>query len=340
MIHFLGMKKEKIETQNRGEIIIYQTPKKDIKIDVRFEGDTVWLDAHQIAQIFGTQRPAIVKHVQNIYKTGELDEKATCSILEQVAADGKMRSMNIYNLDMIISVGYRVNSAKATQFRIWASSVLKKYLVKGYTVNESRLLEVKSRFNELRETVAFLKEKAGAENLKGQEKEILDLLGIYANTLTLLEKYDAGELKEVKGAKPEYALTVEDARMVAKTAKKTLMEKKEASELFGNEREEMFDAVIKNLYQTFGGKELYGGLAVKASHLLYFIIKDHPFSDGNKRLGAFLFVYFLDKNNALYRECGEKKINDNGLAALALLIAESRPEEKDQMTALVSQLLK
>ena len=334
------MKKEKIETQNRGEIMIYQTLKKDIKIDVRFEGETVWLTQAQIAEIFGVERSVTTKHIRNILADKELKADSVCAKFAHTADDGKTYQVQFYNLDIVLAVGYRTNSAKAIHFRCWATSVLKNYLLKGYAVNESRLLEAKSRFNELKEAVAFLKEKAGSDNLKGQEKEILDLLGSYANTLTLLEKYDAGELKEVKGGKPEYVLTVLEARNVTTQVKKNLTEKKEAGGLFGNEREEMFDAVIKNLYQTFGGKELYGGLAVKASHLLYFIIKDHPFSDGNKRLGAFLFVYFLDKNNALYREGGEKKINDNGLAALALLIAESRPEEKDQMTALVSQLLK
>ena len=340
MLVFSDMKKEKIETQNRGEMIIYQTPKKDIKIDVRFEGETVWLTQAQIAEIFGVERSVTTKHIRNILADKELNADSVCAKFAHTADDGKTYQVQFYNLDIVLAVGYRTNSAKAIHFRRWATTVLKSYLLKGYAVNESRLLEAKNRFNELRETVAFLKEKAGAENLKGQEREILDLLGSYANTLTLLEKYDAGELKEVKGGKPEYVLTVLEARNVATQVKKNLTEKKEAGGLFGNERGEMFDAVIKNVYQTFGGKELYGGLAIKASHLLYFIIKDHPFSDGNKRLGAFLFVYFLDKNNALYREGGEKKINDNGLAALALLIAESRPEEKDQMTALVSQLLK
>ncbi len=331
------MKKEKIEQENRGKIVIYQTPKKDVKIDVRFEGETVWLTQAQIALLFDKERSVITKHIKGIFKDGEVDEKSNVQKMHIANSD---KPVEFYGLDIVLSVGYRTNSANAISFRRWSTQILKNYLIKGYAVNESRLLEVKGRFNELKETIAFLKEKSSAENLKGQEREIIDLLATYANTFTLLEKYDSGELKEVKGGKAEYVLTVDDARGVAKTAKKTLMEKKEAGELFGNEREEMFAGVIGNLYQTFGGKELYNGLATKASHLLYFIIKDHPFSDGNKRLGAFLFVHFLDRNKGLYRESGEKKINDNGLAALALLIAESRPDEKDQMTALVSQLLK
>jgi prophage maintenance system killer protein len=331
------MKNEKIEPMNKGEIVIYQTPKKDVKIDVRFRGETVWLTQAQIAEIFGRERSVITKHIKGIFKDGEVDEKSNVQKLHIANSD---KPVEFYGLDIVLAVGYRTNSRKAIHFRRWATTVLKNYLLKGYAINESRLLEVRSRFNELRETISFLKEKSGAETLKGQEKEILDLLSSYSNTFTLLEKYDSGDLKEAKGGKEEYVLTIDDARTVAKTAKKTLMEKKEAGELFGNEREEMFLGVVKNLYQTFGRKELYGGIGTKAAHLLYFIIKDHPFSDGNKRLGSFLFVHYLNKNKSLYRESGEKKINDNGLAALALLIAESRPEEKDQMTALVSQLLK
>jgi len=331
------MKKEKVGQINKGGLIIYQTPKKDVKIDVRFEGETVWLTQAQIAELFGRERSVVTKHIKAIFKDGEVEEKSNVQKMHIANSD---KPVDFYGLDIVLAVGYRANSANAIHFRRWATSVLKNYLLKGYAVNESRLLEVRGRFNELRETVAFLKEKSETENLKGQEKEILDLLGSYANTLTLLEKYDAGELKEAKSGKPEYVLTAEEARSVAVQVKKSLSDKKEASELFGNEREAMFESVIKNLYQTFGGKELYGGLAIKAAHLLYFIIKDHPFTDGNKRLGSFLFVYFLDKNNSLYREGGEKKLNDNALAALALLVAESKPEEKEQMTALITQLIK
>ncbi len=324
---------------NKGEIIIYKSSKNEVELKVRFNNETIWLDAHQMAQIFGVERPAVVKHVNNIYKTGELDKNSTCSILEQVATDGKVRNMNMYNLDMIISVGYRVNSQRATQFRIWATKILKNYLLEGYAINVKRLNDAKEKFNELQKTILFLQRKSRAKMLKGQEKEILDLLAGYSKTLTILEEYDKNKLKSVKGVKSKFIFDYNKALNIIVELKKGLIAKKEASDIFGWEVSQKFESVIKNLYQTFGGKELYRGLEFKAAHLLYLTIKDHPFTDGNKRIGSFLFVYFLDKNKYLFRESGELKINDNALAALALLIAESDPKEKNQMIALITQLL-
>lgn len=333
------MKKEKLEQLNKGEIIIYQPKGGDIKLRVKFKQETIWLNARQMAQIFGVNRPAIVKHISNIYKTSELDKKSTCSILEQVAADGKTRQMNFYNLDAIISVGYRVNSRKATQFRIWATKILKNYLLKGYVVNQERLLETRSQFNKLQSTISFLKKKSQKQLLKGQEKGILDLLADYSKTLTLLEQYDKNKLKQFKGKKSKFILQYKDCLRIIHQLKKELVIKKQASGLFGNEVEHKFEGVVKNIYQTFDRKELYISLEEKAANLIYLTIKDHPFTDGNKRIGSFLFVYLLDKSNFLYRPSGEKKINDNTLTALALLVAESRPKEKAQMIALITQLL-
>jgi len=332
-------KKNQKNAPKEGEIIIYKDKRGEIELEVKFDKESVWLDAHQIASIFGVNRPAIVKHVNNIYKTKELEEESTCSILEQVAADGKIRRMNLYNLDMIISVGYRVNSTRATQFRIWATNVLREHLVKGYTVNQKRLLEEKENFEKLQKTIAFLREKVHAKTLKGQEMEIMDLLADYARTLTFLEQYDKSKMKEARAGKAKFVLKYETCQNIVKEVKRELMAKKEAGDIFGTQRGGAFESVIKNLYQTFGGKELYADLETKAAHLLYLVIKDHPFSDGNKRIGAFLFVYFLDKNKYLYDAKGEKKINDNALTALALLVAESHPKEKDVMIALITNLL-
>lgn len=334
------MKNKKEKKINKGEVVIYKSQKTDVEIDVTLDNDTVWLNTQKIAKIFGVNRPAIVKHINNIYKTGELEDKSTRSILEQVATDGKVRKMNLYNLDMIISVGYRVNSRKATEFRIWATKVLKKHLIYGYTINEKRLEVANDKFNQLKNTINFLNVKAGMKNLQGQEKEILNLLNSYAKTLTILEQYDKGAIKFSKTKKAEFKISYKICSAVAAELKKELRTRKEAGELFGNERDGTFEGIIKNLYQTFGGQELYKTIEEKSSHLLYLIIKDHPFSDGNKRIGSFLFIYFLDKNNYLYKENGEKKINDNALAALALLVAESNPKEKEQMIALITQLLK
>lgn len=333
------MTKNKKEQFNKGEIIIYETSKKEVDLKVRFENETLWLDAHQMAKVFDVNRPAIVKHIQNIYKTGELGENSTCSILEQVAKDGKIRKMNVYNLDMIISVGYRVNSQKATKFRIWATSVLKKYLLQGYVVNQKRLLENQKKFLELQKVISFLSEKVKKKNLVGQEVEILELLKNYSKSLTLLEAYDKNRLKISKGKKEKRRLNFEDCLEIIKKLKQELTNKKEASDIFGNMRGGSFEGIIKGIYQTFDGQDLYQDIDAKSAHILYLIIKDHPFTDGNKRIASFLFVYFLDINNYLCRKNGERKINDNALVALALLVAESKPSEKEVMIKLIINLI-
>lgn len=328
----------KAQEIKKGEIVIYKSPQGP-EIQVKLDEDTVWLDAHLIARLFNVNRPAIVKHINNIYKTRELDKKSTCSILEQVAADGKIRKMNLYNLDMIISVGYRVNSNQATQFRIWATKTLKEHLVKGYTLNEKRLFQYQNSFQDLQETIALLQEKSKHELLAGQEQEILSLLSSYSKTLTLLEQYDKDKLKLTKKTKEKYVLQYDEAQVLIDDIKKDLIEKKEASNLFGQENGDRFKAILKNIYQTFDGKELYSSLEEKGAHILYLIIKDHPFIDGNKRIGSFLFIYYLNKNNYLYKESGEKKINDNALTTIALLIAISDPKEKDKLIKIITNLL-
>ena len=332
--------KNDFQKQNKGEIIIYQSKGGEVSLDVKLDKETIWLDARQMARIFNVNRPAIVKHINNIYKTHELDKELTCSILEQVAADGKIRKINLYNLDMAISVGYRVNSKRATQFRIWATKTLKDHILKGYTINQQRLTESQDKFKELQSAIAFLQEKSQKKAFKGQEKEILSLLSNYSKTFSILEQYDKRVLKKPKGRKPEFVLGYQNCVEIIFELNRELVVKKEAGGLFGNEINNKLESITKNLYQTFGNKELYKTIEEKAAHLLYFVIKDHPFLDGNKRIGSFLFVYFLDKNNYLYRGIGEKKINDNALVALAILIAESNPKEKEQMIALISQLLK
>ena len=327
------MKNNKLKKEQfpKGEIIIYKTAKNEVALKVRFENETVWLTQAQIAVLFGTKRPAITKHLNNIFKSGELKKNSVCSILEHTAADGKIYKTAFYNLDIIISVGYRVNSQRATQFRIWATQILKQYLIKGYVINEKRLLEAREKFQELQSAIGFLRETSKKELLIGQEGEILSLLSDYAKTLTLLNEYDNGELKDAKGRKTKFILTYENCSRVIGELRKGLTAKKEAGDLFGQERGGSFEGIITGLYQTFGGKELYPTIEDKASHILYLIIKDHPFSDGNKRSGAFLFVYFLDKSDYLCRASGERKINDNALTALALLVAESNPKEKERM---------
>jgi len=244
-----------------------------------------------------------------------------------------------YNLDVILAVGYRTNSARAIHFRRWATNVLKNYLIKGYAVNEKRLLQARNQLQELQGAISFLREKAQYELLSGQEKEILNLLAHYAKTLTLLEQYDKEKLSLIGKGKSKFILKYEEAMKVIQEIKKELIAKGEASDLFGQENSDKFKSILGSIYQTFGKKELYPSLEEKAAHLLYLVIKDHPFVDGNKRIASFLFVYFLDKNDFLYRKTGEKKINDNALTALALLIAVSDPKEKDKLIRILTNLL-
>lgn len=324
---------------NKGEIIIYKPKGKEVEIKVKLERETIWLNAHQIAQIFNIDRTVVVKHIQNIYKNNELFAKSTCAKIAQVAADGRIRRMNQYNLDMIISVGYRVDSKQATQFRVWATRILKQHILQGYTINQKRLLETQTKFKELQNAITFLQKKSRKKLLKGQEKEILDLLGEYSKTLSILEQYDKRKIKKAKGQKGKFVLSYDNCKDIIIKIKENLMTKKEASNFFGIEVEKKFESAIENLRQTFAKKELYRTIEEKAAHLLYLTIKDHPFIDGNKRIASFLFIYFLDKNDYLYRKNGEKKINDNALVALALLIAESNPKEKDILIGIVTNLI-
>jgi prophage maintenance system killer protein len=320
----------------KGGIIIYKTSKNEVELKVHIEKETVWLRQNEIALLFGRERTVITKHINKIFSDKEVEEKSNVQKMHIPNSD---KPVEFYSLDVILSVGYRVNSSRATHFRQWATKILKSYLLQGYAVNEKRLLEVKEKFQELKNTINFLQEKSKKKLLIGQEKEILNLLSSYAKTLTLLEGYDNGKLKSIKGKKTKFILTYENCLKIISELKKELAAKKEAGNLFGKERSESFEGIINGLYQTFAKKELYSFIEDKASHLLYFIIKDHPFFDGNKRSGAFLFVYFLDKSNYLYRQNGERKINDNALTALALLVAESDPKEKEMMIKIIKNLI-
>jgi len=288
---------------------------------------------------FSDRKKRYTKHLKNIFDSGELKENSVCAKIAHTAADGKVYQTMFYNLDAILSVGYRVNSKSATEFRVWATRILKKHLIYGYTLNEKRLLKQAERLKDLQNTISFLQEKAGNELLVGQAQEILSLLLSYSKTLSILDQYDKNKLAAPKGKSSRYVLTYEHTLEVARKIKADLVSKKEASDLFGREMEHKFESVVKNLYQTFGGKELYRTIEEKAAHLIYLTIKDHPFIDGNKRIAAFLFIYFLDKNRYLFKRNGERKINDNALVALALLIAVSKPGDKDIMIKIIMNLI-
>ena len=328
--------------ENNKKIAIYQTPNGAVEVRFDTDKETIFLTQQQVGMLFNVQKAAISKHVKNIFDTGELEKKSTVSILETVQTEGKRtvkRKVEYYNLDLILSIGYRVNSANATKFRQWATKTLKTYILKGYAINEKKLLEAQNKFHELQEAVLFLQKQSQKKLLKGQETEILNLLADYSKTLSLLEQYDKGRLGEQKGKKTKFVLRYSECAKIITDLKKELIAKKEAGNLFGQERGGAFEGIIKGLYQTFGKKELYPTIEDKAAHLLYLTIKDHPFTDGNKRSAAFLFVYFLDKSNYLFKKSGERKINDNALTALALLIAESDPKYKETMIKMIKNLI-
>ncbi|MBI5152161.1 virulence protein RhuM/Fic/DOC family protein [Candidatus Peregrinibacteria bacterium] len=326
----------------KGGIIIYKTKDGKTKIDVKLEKETIWLNAHQMADLFCVDRTVIVKHMHNIYKIGELKPKLTCAKNAQVAKDGKVRNIDFYNLDMIISVGYRVNSLRGTEFRIWATKILRNHIVKGFTVNKKRLEENRQKsLIELEKTIALL--KSSMQNKALDYDEALGLLQVitdYANSWILLQKYDENALKIKKQPSRRAAIfTYPQAKKAIEELKAALISKKETTDLFGREREHGLDAIFGAINQTFNGKHLYRGFEEKAAHLFYFIIKDHPFVDGNKRAAAFLFILFLSRNNRLFNEKGERKINDVALVALALLIAQSNPKDKEIMIALITNLV-
>ena len=330
----------KNQLENRGEIVIYNSGNGQTAINVRLENETVWLSQKQIAEVFGTQRPAITKHLRNIFASKELDEKAVSSILEHTAKDGKIYKTQFYSLDAIISIGYRVNSQRATRFRIWATNVLRDHLVKGYTINKKALAHTTADITELQKTIALITSIRDKKLSSDEAQGLLTIIKQYADTWTTLEAYDSGKLEKRTSTKKSVSLTLQEVRTKLDGLKKELTRKGEASDLFAAEQDHGLEQLLGAVDQTFGGRELYPSIEEKAAHLLYFTIKDHPFIDGNKRSGAFLFIEFLRRNNALYKNNNTIKITDSALTALALLIAEGKPREKEQMIALITHLLK
>ena len=331
-----------MKKQQPQNIVIYKDAHGNVELRADIVKETIWATQAQIAGLFGTKRPAITKHLNNIFKSGELARDSVCSILEHTAQDGKTYSTQYYNLDAILSVGYRVNSRQATQFRIWATKTLRDYILKGYVLNAKRLKESQQTgVKELEKTLGFIQDAIKRRQLDQTEIDgLLSVINGYANAWLLLQKYDEGKLTIQKGkGREKKRFEYSFVRPAIDELKSKLVSKHEASALFGNERDGAFSGILSTLYQTFGDKELYSSLEEKAAHLLYFVIKDHPFSDGNKRIGSFLFVLFLDQNRILYRAKDERKISDNALVALALLVAESKPAEKENLIALITNLI-
>jgi len=321
----------------RGEITIYQTGDKKVKLEVKLEQETVWLTQQQIAYLFGTKRPAITKHLRNIFNSNELKENSVCSILEHTAADGKRYSTKFYNLDAIISTGYRVNSVRATQFRIWATNVLKRHLIDGYTLNEHRLKEKTEKLEALRKSIRLIGSIKARKELDYREAMgLLDVISDYSYGLGLLDDYDNKKLKIIKTTSEEkFRLDYDGAMKAVEELKK----KFGASSIFGKEKDRSFRSSIDTIYQTFDNKELYPSVEEKAANLLYFIVKNHSFVDGNKRIAASIFLWFLEKNRILYRGDGSKRMADNALVALTLMTAESDPSDRDIILKLVVNLI-
>lgn len=320
------------------KIIIYRTADGQTAIDVKLENETVWLSQSQMAALFQTDRTSVLRHIGNIYKTGELDEQSTCAFFAQVRQEGKRtvtRKIPYYNLDMIISVGYRVNSMRGTQFRIWANRILKDYLVKGYAVNKAL---TEQRYAELKQLVAVLGRTVKAQELLTSDDalSLVEVVSDYAYALDTLDKYDYQQLPvEQTTGEACFRATYEGAMQAIKELKARFG----GSRWFAHEKDDSFKSSIGQIYQTFGGQDLYPSVEEKAAMLLYLVTKNHSFSDGNKRIAATLFLWFMAGNGILYHPDGTKRIADNTLVALTLMIAESRTEEKDIMVKVVVNLI-
>jgi len=332
-------KKTKKNNFPKGEIIIYKTKDGRAKLEVNLQEETVWLDQDQMVDLFRRDQSVISRHINNIFKEGELDKKSNMHFLHIANSD---KPVAFYNLDVIISLGYRVKSKRGTEFRIWATRILRDHLMKGFSLNEKRLKEQKIvKLQELENAITLLQNAVRNRDLNKVEAEgLLKVITDYANSWILLQKYDEGKLAiPKKTSKFRWELNCNEAKKAINELRSNLIKNKNATEIFGQERGHGLDAIIGNLNQSFGGKKLYPSVEEKAAHLLYFVIKDHPFVDGNKRSASFLFILFLSKNNSLLTKKGKRKINDNALVALALLVAESNPREKEVMIALIVNLL-
>lgn len=312
--------------EKKNEIILFEN--QGVKLEVNLKDETVWLTQKQMAELFDKDRRTITRHIQNIYKDEELEENAVCSFFEHTAEDGKTYKVQYYNLDMIISVGYRVNSKRGIQFRKWATKILKDYMLKGYAINQKRLeyLEKTVKLIDIANRID--------ERLENNEaKEILKVIGEYSKALDLLDDYDHKTLKKINGNTDERKIEYSQCIDIINKLRFN-----EESTLFAVERDKGLESIIGNIYQSFDGQDVYKSIEEKAANFLYLIVKNHVFTDGNKRIAATLFIYFLNFYGILYKD-GTQTIDNNTLTALTLLIAESNPKEKDVIVDLVMNFL-
>jgi prophage maintenance system killer protein len=322
---------------NNSEIKIYKAEDGKTEIQVKLDHDTVWLNLMQLTELFQRDKSVISRHINNIFSEKELARTSVVAKIATTANDGKTYQVDYYNLDVIISVGYRIKSQRGTQFRIWANSIIKDYLIKGYSINETRLKQQNEQLRDLQESVKLLGNVLNYKELTGDESSgLLKIISDYAYALDILDQYDyqSLEIAETSG-KEIYRLTYEEAISQIQKVKEVYGN----SELFGHEKDASFRSSIATIYSTFNGADLYPSIEEKAANLLYFITKNHSFTDGNKRIAAFLFLYFLEKNGVLFDRFGNKRIADNALVALTLMIAVSRTEEKETMTKVIVNLI-
>jgi len=319
----------------KSDIVIYQSEKGTAALEVHLDHETVWLTQKQMSVLFDKDVRTVNEHIRNIFKEEELDEFSVIRKFRITAADGKTYDTTHYNLDVIISIGYRVKSTQGTRFRRWATQVLRDHIVNGYTVNEQRLREESAKLQEMRQTMELLARTLTAQELVTDTgRDVLRVINDYAYALTLLDRYDHGTLS-IEGItrKSLHVIDYDEGISIVNAMKG------EFDGLFGLEKDQGFKSALGTIYQTFDGKELYPSVEEKGANLLYFVVKNHAFSDGNKRIAAALFIYFLGMNAILYRPDGSKRLADNALVALTLLIAESRPEEKETIVKVIVNLI-
>jgi prophage maintenance system killer protein len=330
-------------TNSGGEVVLYEAPNGEVRLDVRLERESVWLSLDQIASLFKRDKSVISRHLRNIFASKELLRKATVAKNATVQKEGTrevVREIEYFNLDAILSVGYRVNSKRGTQFRIWATGTLREHLLRGYTLNEKRLRE--KGLGEFEQAFDLLSRTLNQNALVTDEgRAVLEVVQQYTRAWRLLLQYDENRLPDApeQPVKPTAELTLSHAQSAIAELRKSLAARNESSNLFGQERGDQLGGILGAIEQTFDGQPLYPTVQVRAAHLLYFIIKDHPFSDGNKRIGSLLFLEYLRRNGLLFRSNGEPRVGDNAMVALALLVAESQPGQKDLMIRLILNLL-
>ncbi len=320
-----------VRNLSKGQVIVYRN-----KVEVKLDKETVWLNLNQMTDLFNRDKSVISRHLRNVFKEKELNKSSVVANFATTAADGKIYQVEYFNLDAIISVGYRVNSKRGTQFRVWATNVLKQHLVSGYTINEKRLKASEHKYRELQKSLRLLGNVIQIEAVSSETKGLIQVITEYSHALDILDDFDHERLSVPKGTRQsKFKFTYEEARKIIEAMKRKFKD----STLVGQEKDESFKSSIGTICQTFGGADLYPTVEDKAAHLLYFVTKNHSFVDGNKRIAAALFICFLQGNGLLVRKNGDKRIDDNTLVALTLMIAASKASEKETMIKVILNLL-